>query len=66
MITVERARRESRSGQCVPVRRKWFSIFDGLGPPITMELAFDRYRRFVERPTHAEARFFGDLVTLAA
>lgn len=41
---------------------KWFSIFDGLGPPITMELAFDRYQRFVERPTHAEARFFGDLV----
>jgi len=41
---------------------RWIAIFDGIGPSIPMELAFAKYRRFVERPTHAEARFFGDLI----
>jgi hypothetical protein len=41
---------------------RWIRIFGGAGPTLPMASAFERFRRFVEHPTHEEARFFGDMV----
>jgi len=42
--------------------RRWSEIFNGVGPQVEMQVAFDQFRRFVEKPTNDEARVFGDLV----
>jgi FMN phosphatase YigB (HAD superfamily) len=41
---------------------RWAAIYGGPGPEIGRDAAFARLRRFVENPTMAEAKLFGDLI----
>lgn len=41
---------------------RWLRIFGPDGAEIPMATAFAGFRRFVERPTQDEARFFGDMI----
>ena len=44
------------------VINRWLRIFGGIGPSLPMLSTFGRFQRFSQHPSHAEARFFGDIV----
>jgi len=41
---------------------RWTAIFEGCGPVVPVEAAFERYLRFIRHPTPEEATYFGSLV----